>query len=160
MSHLICQFFSVQYIMGIVLTLYLCIKIVAEDNCKFVAQHVTLQLKINIVLPDCMKWEDLSAILGELCRNPVGIIYSTFIWQIYCHLKRSVCKLLCNLGIYKLHIYKNTMFSCFHNKGNWIQFERNSHANVCCLDKNIRTELHCTAKQRSGHQTMAIYSCI
>lgn len=103
MSNLICQFRSVQYVIGIVLTLYLYIKFVAEDNCKFVAQHVTLQLKINIVLPDCMKCEDLSAILGKMCRKPVGIIYSTFIWHIYCHLPRVCCKLLCNLST-ELHI--------------------------------------------------------
>lgn len=52
MSNLICQFCSVQYVIGFVLTLYLYIKFVAEDNCKSVVQHVTLQLKINIVLPD------------------------------------------------------------------------------------------------------------
>lgn len=31
--------------------LFICIKFVADDNCKFVSQHVTLKLKINIVLP-------------------------------------------------------------------------------------------------------------
>ena len=69
LSNLICQFCSVNYVIGIVLTLYLCITSVAEDNCKFVAQHVTM--KINIVLPDCRKGEDLSAILGEMCRKSV-----------------------------------------------------------------------------------------
>lgn len=70
-SNLICQFCNVQFVIGFVLTLYLYITFVAEDNCEFDAKPVTLHLKINIVLPDCMKWEDLSTILGEMCRKPV-----------------------------------------------------------------------------------------
>lgn len=45
---------------------FLCITFVAEDNCKLVAQNVTLKLKINIVLLDCMKWEDVSGSFSKM----------------------------------------------------------------------------------------------
>lgn len=45
LRHLICQLCSFQYILE-----SLCIQFVSEDDCNFVAHHVTTQLKINIVL--------------------------------------------------------------------------------------------------------------
>lgn len=35
-------------------SVYLSIKFVAKDDCEFVGHRVTLHLRINIVLPDCM----------------------------------------------------------------------------------------------------------
>lgn len=41
----------------------------AEDNCKLVAQNVRLKLKINIVLLDCMKWEDVSGSFSKMSKQ-------------------------------------------------------------------------------------------
>lgn len=121
---------------------YLCIRLVAEHSCQFVAQHVTFKTeKINIVLPDCMELKGLSAVLDE--TKLVLIIYSTFIWQVYCRWLRlclQIGQFLCNLRT-ELHIKtnkqtKNTMFSCFHNKDNWTQFWRNSDC-VQCLRMSV-----------------------
>lgn len=72
-------------------SLYLCIKFVAQDNCEFVAQHVTLQLKINIVLPDCMKCGGVGVCLQLLVRcveNLLELFILSFILHICCQLHR------------------------------------------------------------------------
>lgn len=95
LRHLICQFCSVRYIQEIV---YLCIKSVSEDNCNFVAHHVTTQLKINIVLPDCMKWGWGLHFLVWCVENLLELfIRHSFCISAASHLG-SVCKLLCNLS--------------------------------------------------------------
>lgn len=44
-------------------------KRVAEDKCEFVAQHVTLQEKINVLPDSCLGGMIFSAAPRETCRS-------------------------------------------------------------------------------------------
>lgn len=123
MWHLICQSCSVLYWD----ILYRCIKKLWQ---KFVAQHVTLPQKINI-LPDWRVYRGMifSAVPSEMCGNNC--------WDYLFYIHYIQCQSPCNLST-ALHLqYMNMMCSCFHNKGDWIDMKR-TLGSVC----NLRTLLH------------------
>lgn len=74
-------------------------KRVAEDKCEFVAQHVTLQEKINVLPDSCLGGVIFSAAPSEMCRS------NCWDYLFHVHIRAENC------------IYMNTMFSCFPNKG-------------------------------------------
>lgn len=84
---------------------------------------------------------------GRRCRGPfIDNIRSASLPPTH---RGSVCKLMSPRNV---TAYGNSMYSCFHNKGDWIQFERNPGTSVCCVGTG-RYWNHCT--WRSGGNTIA-----
>lgn len=137
LRHLICQLCSFQYILEIV-----CIKSVSEDNCNFVAHHVTTtQLKINIVLPLRLYEVGMGggSLRAVMCRPALSgglfIIEHSFCISAASHLG-IVCKLLCNLK-YITTVHKKIQCSLvFIIKATEFSLKGTLRTSVCCVAKN------------------------